>query len=89
MAYFPFDTRHIEAMLHYFRTAYILDFHKYLLLCHVRRRPIASLPWNAHNAHFVRSTRVLSRVLLTKEGRSGVGILIGMVFLASQTPNEG
>ena len=48
MAYLPFDTRQIEAMLHYFRTAYILDFHKYLLLCHVRRRPIASLAWIAH-----------------------------------------
>ena len=89
MAYLPFDTRHIEAMLHYFCTAYILDSHKYLLLCHVRRRPIASLPWIAHNAHFARSPRVLPRVYLTKEGRSVVRILIRMVFLASLAPNEG
>ena len=60
MAYLPFDTRNKEAMLHCFCTAYI----------------IASLPWIGHKAHFALSPHVLPHVLLTKEGRSGVGILM-------------
>ena len=60
MAYLPFDTRNMEAMLHCFSTAYI----------------IASLPWIGHKAHFALSPHVLPHVLLTKEGRSGVGILM-------------
>ena len=60
MAYLPFDTRNMEATLHCFCTAYV----------------IASLPWIGHKAHFALSPHVLPHVLLTKEGRSGVGILM-------------